>query len=84
MTEYSNGACGACIECGSETEEEWHAYCSDCYAQEQGWGTSTRPDTDALQWQHEDRAQVVITRLLARVDELEIRIGRLERGMRAT
>ena len=38
-------------------------------------GARHPPDPDALRWQHEDRAQVVITRLLARVDELEIRIA---------
>ena len=85
MTEYANGADGCCQICGESTEEEWHAFCSSCYAEEQGWGPSRhRPDPDALRQQHEDRAQVVTTRLLERLDEIEIRVARLEHDRRAT
>lgn len=41
--EYSNGADGTCQECGEETAEEWHVYCADCYAREQGWSRPARP-----------------------------------------
>lgn len=66
---------GDCNECGEPVVEEWHAYCRDCYADQQGW---TRPDRDALREQHEDRAQISITRVVERLDELERRLGRLE------
>jgi hypothetical protein len=75
--EYSNGADGSCQECGEATDEEWHVYCSDCYAQEQGWRTSSA-DADALAAQAEDRAKVTLTRALARIDDLEARVDRLE------
>ena len=74
--EYANGADGFCQECGAETEEEWHAFCSRCYAGQQGW---RRPDADALAWQHDDRQRVTIAQLVERLGELEVRIRRLER-----
>jgi hypothetical protein len=74
--EYSNGADGSCQECGAETEEEWHAYCADCYAEQNGW---RRPDRAALRWQHEDRQQVTLADVVARLAELEVKVSRLER-----
>ena len=29
--EFSNGADGACVSCGDDTEEPWHLYCSSCF-----------------------------------------------------
>jgi hypothetical protein len=74
--QYSNGANGSCQECGEATEEEWHVYCSGCYAEQQGW---RRPDRDALRWQHEDREQVALTEIVARLEKLEVMVRRLER-----
>ena len=77
--EYSNGADGSCHECGEPTDEPWHQLCSDCYAEAQGW---KRPDRDALRWQHEDRQQVALAQLVARLEQLEFRIERLEQRLR--
>ena len=74
---YSNGADGSCQECGEATEEEWHAYCAACYAEQQGW---VRPR------QHHDKPPEVEPtiadrrweRLLARMADLERRLARLE------
>jgi hypothetical protein len=41
--EYSNGADGSCQVCGEPTDEEWHTFCRDCFADQQGW---TRRDDD--------------------------------------
>lgn len=79
-TEYSNGADGSCQECGEPTDEEWHAYCAECYAAREG---SRRPDRDALARQHEDREVVSRLRLLERVERLERRVERLEHGVRS-
>ena len=79
MSEYANGADGFCCECGDETEEEWHAYCAGCYAEQHRW---RRPDADALARQHHDRQRVMVVQLVARLGELEIRIRRLERERR--
>ena len=40
--EYSNGADGTCQECGADTDEEWHAYCPDCFAEQQGWSSTPK------------------------------------------
>jgi hypothetical protein len=72
--EYSNGADGCCQECGEATDEEWHAYCSDCFAAQQGW---RRPDRDAIETQHETREAVSLLALLERVAELERRVADL-------
>lgn len=74
--EYSNGADGSCQECGADTEEEWHAHCADCYAEQNGW---RRPDRAALRWQHEDRQQATLADVVARLAELEVKVSRLER-----
>jgi hypothetical protein len=74
--EYSNGACGSCQECGEPVDEEWHAFCSDCFAEQNGW---RRPDASALERQRDERERVSITQLAARLGELEMRIRRLER-----
>ena len=73
--EYSNGADGSCQECGAETDEEWHAYCADCFAGQNGW---RRPDRAALRWQHEDRQQVALADVVARLAELEVKVSRLQ------
>src|SRR5262245_23087059 len=44
--EYANGADGTCQECGADTDEEWHAYCSACYAAQQGWRPRLDEDDD--------------------------------------
>ncbi len=75
MAEYVNGADGFCCECGEATDEEWHAYCASCYAEQQGW---RRRDAVALAQQHDDRQRVTITQLVERLRELEVRIRRLE------
>lgn len=75
--EYSNGADGSCQTCGDPTDEPWHAFCSTCYAEEQGWRP---PDRDAVAWQHEDRERVTTADLLERLAELERRVDRLERA----
>ncbi len=39
---------GACNECGEQVEEEHHAYCADCYAeQQQRWFIDEEYDDDA-------------------------------------
>ncbi len=76
MSEYSNGADGSCHECGEPTDEPWHQFCADCYAEQQGWG---RPDRDALRWQREDRQRTTIAEIVARLGELEVKVSRLER-----
>ena len=68
--EYSNGASGECQECGAETEEEWHAYCGDCYAGQNGW---RRPDPAALAEQHEDRERVTLLQTLELIRSMERR-----------
>ena len=73
--EYSNGADGSCVVCGADTDEEWHEFCSDCYAEDQGWH---RPDRAALAQQHEDRQRATSLQLQERLSELENRIVRLE------
>lgn len=72
---YSNGADGSCVECGAETEQEWHEFCPGCYAEQQGW---SRPDREALAEQADRREVESIARLAARLGELEIRVRRLE------
>jgi hypothetical protein len=74
--EYSNGADGSCQECGADTDEEWHAYCRDCFAEQNGW---SRPSREALRWQHEDRQKVTLTDVVARLAELEVKVSRLEK-----
>jgi hypothetical protein len=74
--EYSNGANGSCQECGEGTDEPWHAYCSGCYAEQNGW---RRHDREALEWQHEDREKVTLTDVVERLVELEVKVSRLER-----
>ena len=73
--EYSNGATGSCQSCGEATAEPWHALCADCYREEQGW---SRPDADALRHQAEDRERVSTLRIIERLNELELRVARLE------
>jgi hypothetical protein len=65
---YSNDADGSCQECGAETAEEWHAYCADCYAEQQGW--RPRPHTP-------ERGAPLV--LIERVEALERRLDALER-----
>lgn len=72
---------GACNECGEPVEEEWHAYCQSCFREQQGW---TRPNRDALRWQHEDRQQVTLAGVVARLAELEVKVGRLEKERAAS
>jgi hypothetical protein len=43
--EYANGANGFCALCGVETDEEWHAFCRDCFAEREGWSSA---GTEAL------------------------------------
>ena len=68
---------GACNDCGAQVEEDHHAYCRDCYAEQQGW-TRPAPDTDSLRRQHEARAEISHWRLLERIAELERRVEALE------
>lgn len=35
---------GECAECGEPVEQEHHAYCSDCYAEQNGWKRPARPE----------------------------------------
>jgi hypothetical protein len=72
--EYANGADGSCQECGEPTDEPWHAYCPDCWRQQQGW---TPPDRDALEQQHETRQHVSLLRVIERVDQLERQVAGL-------
>jgi hypothetical protein len=81
--EYSNAADGACQQCGADTDEEWHAFCADCFAEQQGW---RRPDRAELDRQHQDRQQTSLVRLIElvqsfeqRLEELHERVARLER-----
>lgn len=65
---------GSCAECGEPVEEEHHAYCPDCYAEQQGWtrrtaDLDTRASIENRQWE----------RLLERVRDLEHRVAELER-----
>ena len=83
--DYSNSADGFCQSCGEATAEPWHAYCFECYREEQGWdepefraSAPRRPDPDALRWQHEERTRVVALDVLERLNELERRVARLE------
>jgi hypothetical protein len=69
--EYSNGACGSCADCGEATSEEWHTYCSDCFAERNGW---RRPNRAAIEWQNADRERVSLLTLRERVAELEQRL----------
>jgi hypothetical protein len=68
---------GACNECGEPVEEEWHAYCSSCFAEQQGWrprrGDEERPASLRLE----------LERLRAAVEQLRARLARLERGRAA-
>ena len=87
MSTYSNGADGSCQNCGAETAEEWHVYCSDCFRQAQGWDDEprlfdSRPDSAALRFQQEDRERVSLLRLVERLGELERRVANLERERR--
>lgn len=68
MSEYANGADGTCQECGEGTEQEWHAYCGDCFAEQNGW---RQPNRDALEVQHQERERVSTLALVDRVDRLE-------------
>jgi hypothetical protein len=62
---------GDCNECGEPVEEEHHAYCADCYAEQQGWTPpSYRDDPEALRRQHEERTGGQLLRLIERVAEL--------------
>jgi hypothetical protein len=38
--------CGACNECGALVDEDWHAFCVDCYAEQQGWSIDLYDDDD--------------------------------------
>ncbi len=68
---------GGCNECGEPVEEEHHAYCESCYREMNGWSSRReRPDADALRWQHADRERVITSRLVERLDALEIRAAR--------
>jgi NMD protein affecting ribosome stability and mRNA decay len=67
--EYDNGADGSCQQCGGPTEAEWHAFCPDCFAEQQGWRRGR--DRVALEGQHEQRQRTSMLRLVERVDELE-------------
>ena len=69
--EYSNGASGECQDCGAETEEEWHQFCGDCYARQNGW---RRPDRAALADQHEDRERLTLLRTLELIRSMEKRL----------
>ena len=69
---------GACNECGEPVEEEHHAYCADCYAEQQGWDRPPAPDRDALRRQHEERTELSHLRMLERIAELERRVAALE------
>ena len=62
---------GSCNECGEPVEEEWHAYCPRCYAQEQGWD---EPDPAPALTITDRRFE----RLLERLHDVEIRVARLE------
>ena len=72
---------GACNECGADVEEEHHAFCADCFAEQNGWTARSehRPDPAALRWQRADRERTVTTLLIARIDDLDRRVGELER-----
>lgn len=72
--EYSNGACGECQSCGAATAEAWHAYCSDCYAEQNGWKRPARPEpgTDPPSF------VVALTDVRRELAELRRRLERLE------
>jgi hypothetical protein len=72
--EYSNGACGCCLGCGEATDEPWHAFCSDCWREQDGW---RRSDRNALAAQHEEREAASRLRLIERVGTLERQLGEL-------
>ena len=90
FAEYSNGADGTCQDCGADTAEPYHAYCSACYRRQQGWdepepvASPYRPDPKQLRWQREDRARVTTALLVERIDRLEARVAKLERRERET
>ena len=66
---------GACNECGAPVEEEHHAYCRACFAEQNGWNVRPDPpDRDALAWQRQDREQRVTSLMIARLDDLERRL----------
>jgi len=69
--EYSNAADGTCQECGEPTEEEWHAYCSDCFAEQHGW---RRPNRAALEFQRQDRERTTQLRVLELLTSMEQRL----------
>jgi hypothetical protein len=72
--EDSNGAHGECQECGSPTAEEWHAYCSDCHAEQNGC-RKPRPEPD-----ESPRSFVVgLDELREEVRALRKRVALLER-----
>ena len=79
--EYNNGADGSCQECGADTDEEWYAYCADCFAEQSGWH---RPSRAALRWQHEDRQQLTLADVIARLDQLEVTIRWLQADREAS
>jgi len=60
--EYSNGANGSCQDCGAATDQPWHAYCSDCYAEQQGW---TRHSGDEDDHQDDDASDATVERLVS-------------------
>jgi hypothetical protein len=74
--EYSNGANGECQQCGEDTDQSWHELCMGCWREQNGW---SRPDRDALRWQHEDCQKVTLADVVARLAELEVKVSRLEK-----
>ena len=67
---------GDCNECGEPVEEEHHAYCARCFAEQNGWSP---PDRDELRRQAEDRERMTILRIVERLGQLERRVTELER-----
>ena len=53
----------------------------DCWREQNGW---RRPDREALRWQHEDRQQVTIADVVARLDRLEVTVRRLQADREAS
>jgi hypothetical protein len=65
---------GSCNECGEPVEQDHHAYCRDCYAEQQGWKHKERPPAGAAN----ENLVVAIRDLRRVVAELGQRIDRLE------
>ncbi len=40
---------GGCNECGQPVEADHHAYCGDCYAEQQGWTVDDENDDEAVE-----------------------------------